>query len=101
MNQKTTHLKDRDINLKIDQDIFRTMSLTAQKRELDIKEVLKYELGPSPWPLSTHDGMLRNIKKILPTSRAEKVATPVDNLTQSSGYIINGKSVVQKIKRKI
>ena len=33
-----------------------------------------------------------------PLSRVGKAGTPVDNLTQNSGCIVDGKSVAQKIK---
>ena len=39
------------------------MSLIAQRKDLDIKEVIKYELGLVAWSLPNNDGILRKPNK--------------------------------------
>jgi len=34
------------------------MLLIAQKRKLDMKDILEYPLGPKPWALANADGTL-------------------------------------------
>ena len=59
MNKKVVSYGGKDIELKVDRNLFAKMSIIAQNRKLDMKEVMKYELGPFPWSLATCDDMLR------------------------------------------
>ena len=98
MNKKNIHLKGKDISIKVDRNLFGKICVIAQKRELDMKEVLKYELGPTPWSLSTHDGMLRKTNKASLSQEIEKLGTPVEDLMPNSAYIFDGMNLVQKTK---
>ncbi len=44
-------------------NLFRTMTISAQSRQLDMKEVLSHPLGPIPWSLATDDGYIRKTSK--------------------------------------
>ena len=55
-------VKDRMVPLNIHRNIFGQISIIMQSRNIDLKEVFKYPLGPLPWTLAGDVGKLR--KKI-------------------------------------
>ena len=44
--------------VQADRDLFSRLLIVAQYRALDIKDVLRYELGPMPWSLASVNGSL-------------------------------------------
>jgi len=62
VSQKRTVCKagtNRELVLKADSWFFGQMLLIAQKRKLDMKDVLECPLGPKPWALANADGTLK------------------------------------------
>ena len=60
--QKRTVCKaatNRELVLKADNRVFGQMLLIAQKRKLDMKDVLECPLGPKLWALANADGTLK------------------------------------------
>ena len=59
--------------LKADSKVFHQMLVIAQTRKLDMRDVLKYSLGPIPWSIATADGMLlKSVKsKLVPAIETE------------------------------
>lgn len=50
IKSKTT--SEKEIELKADKNIFSIMTIVAQNRKLDMKDVFSHPLGPVPWSLS-------------------------------------------------
>ena len=50
------------------------ISLTVQTRQLNMREVLQYSLGPFQWALATGQGLLRETKKAALANEIEKLA---------------------------
>ena len=48
----------REVILKADRDLFAHLLVVAQTRDMDLREVFKYSLGPLPWSLASADGSL-------------------------------------------
>ena len=48
--------------LKADRNIFAGLTVIAQTRELDMQNVLKYELGPIPWSVTATEETVANSK---------------------------------------
>ena len=63
-----------------------------------MKEVLKHPLGPMPWSLANTDGARRKTNKAALARKLEAKASPADEMESPSACIIDGMSVVQKIK---
>ena len=55
---KTKTSTGKEIILKADKNSFSIMTIVAQSRQLDMKELFSHPLGPIPWSLSTADGCL-------------------------------------------
>ena len=49
----------KEIILKADKNLFSSMTIVAQLRQPDMKEVFSHPVGPARWSLSTADGCLR------------------------------------------
>ena len=56
-----------EVIIKADRDLFARLIIIAQSRDLDLREVFSYSLGPVPWPLASGDGSLcKTVKLSLP-----------------------------------
>ena len=67
--KKSCTIKDRNLTLKADRDIFARLLVICSKRNVSLKEVLTYSLGRIPWSLATADGgFVKSVKsKLLDT----------------------------------
>ena len=63
--------------LKADRKLFGRLAVIAQSKALNIREVLKYPLGPLPWPLACTDGPLAKTNKA-------KLAEVLERSTESA-----------------
>lgn len=54
--KKSCKIKDKTLTLKADRDVFARLLVICGKREVSLKEVLIFSLGPIPWSLATSDG---------------------------------------------
>ena len=75
---KACSIKDRILMLKADHDIFARMLVICGKRNVLLKEVLTYSLGPIPWSLATADGdFVKSVKSKLLDTIEKDVANPM------------------------
>jgi len=59
---------------------------------------LSHPLRPLPWALANDGGSLRNTNKAALARELEKNVSPAEEIPEPSATIINGKSLVQKLK---
>jgi len=106
-NLKTfTHIKKKprkqeqakQVDLKADRNLFGHMILVAQSRNLNISDVLTNPMGPLPWTLVNGDGSLWRTNKAALARELEKNVSPAEVIPQPSATIIDGMSLVQKMK---
>ena len=88
----------KEVILKSDNRLFAHMILVASSRKLSMKEVLKHTLGPMPWSLANTDGARRKTNKAALARKLEAKASPTDGMEYPSACIIDGMSVVLKMK---
>ena len=74
------------------------MVLVATSRNLDMREVLKHHLGPLPWALSNCDGTLKKTNKSTLARHIESRVAPAESIPLPSACIIDGMSLVNKIR---
>ena len=91
-------VKGKEFILKSDNKLFAHMILVASSRKLSIKEILKHPLGPMPWSLANTDGTPRKTNKAALARKLEAKASPADEMESPSACIIDGMSIVQKMK---
>ena len=77
-----------EITLKADKALFGQMVIIAENRQLHMRDVLCYPLGPLPWALSTVDWSLRKTSKAALAKELQKNVPPADEIPQSSACIM-------------
>ena len=94
-------LKDASMNidkgklvLKANSKLFSRMLIIAQTRSLDLHEVLKYELGPLPWSLSTVHGCFMKTDKSKLLHLLEQYSQPVDVVPADAAVIVDGMAML-------
>lgn len=69
--------------------LFGCIIVTAQKRNIQMKDVRPYPLGPLPWDLSTPDGLLRKTNKATLATTLQKNVTVADKLPEKSATVVD------------
>ena len=90
--------KRNHIILKADRNLFGRMIIIAQSRALSIREVLAHPLEPIQWSLANGDGSLRKTNKAALARELEKTVSPADLIPKPSACIIDGMSLVHRLK---
>ena len=67
-------------------------------RHLRMSEVPYHPLGPLPWALANGDGTLRKMNKADLAKELEKQVLPAETIPEPSATIIEGTSLLQKMK---
>ena len=70
------------------------MALIQQRRDVDLKEVFCYPLGPVPWALEDAVGAKATTPKSKLMQHLEK-DTRVEEVSQPFGLVINGMALVR------
>lgn len=96
--KRMTKVKGKEIILRSDIKLFGHMILVASSRKLSMKEVLKHPLGPIPWSLANTDGTPRKTNKAVLARKLQAKASPTEEMESPSACIIDGMSVVQKMR---
>ncbi|KAJ8415586.1 hypothetical protein AAFF_G00425660 [Aldrovandia affinis] len=84
--------------MKADRKLFAHMVLVAESRHLQMSDVLSHSLGPLPWALANGDGTLRKTNKAVLARGLEKQVLPAETIPGLSATILDGMSLVQKMK---
>jgi hypothetical protein len=90
-----------EATIKNNRNLFARMLLLAQSRNVDMKELLTYSLGPFPLSLSTEMGTLHKTQKSkLMTSIESSVQNhTVDNVPDGNAIILDGMTLIQATKK--
>ena len=93
--------KGTEVTLKNNRNLFARMLLLAQSREIDMKEVLTFSLGPFPLSLSTEMGTLHKTQKskLMTTLESSVQDHTVDNIPDGNAIVIDGMALVQTTKK--
>ena len=98
--KKSCKVKDRSITLKADRDVFARLLVICGKRDVKLKEVLTYSLGPIPWSLATADGsFVKSVKSKLLDAIEKEVDNPVlDALPLDCVRVFDGMVMIQQLE---
>ncbi|CAB4001853.1 Hypothetical predicted protein [Paramuricea clavata] len=97
--KKSCSVKERSVTLKADRDIFARLLVICGKREITLKEVLAYSLGPIPWSLATLDG---NVSKTVKSKLLDAIENTVDDptvdaLPNNCVRVFDGMVIIQQL----
>jgi L-lactate utilization protein LutC len=98
---KVSSTKGTEATLKNNRNLFAQMLLLAQSRNVDMKEVLTYSLGPFPLSLSTEMGTLHKTQKskLMMVIKKSVQNHTVDNVPEGSAIILDGMALIQATKK--
>ena len=65
MKSKPAKGNPKEIVMKSDRMLFGNMVLIAQRRKLEMRDVMSHPLGPLPWALSNGDGTMKKTNKVV------------------------------------
>ena len=78
--------------------MFGQLALIMQTRNVDLREVFEYPIGPYPWSLSGPMGELRKTNKASLLHALEKDIVPEETVDDRTVTVIDGMALVQKAK---
>ncbi|KAJ8366286.1 hypothetical protein AAFF_G00363090 [Aldrovandia affinis] len=96
IRKKPSASNTNKVILQPDRKLFTHMVLVAESRHLQMSDVLSHP--PLPWALANGDGTLRKTNKAVLARELEKQVLPAETIPGPSATIIDGMSLVQKMK---
>ena len=96
--KSTSASNSNNVILQTDRNIFTHMVIVAESRHLRMSDVLSHPLGPLPWVLANGDGTMKKMNKSALARELEKQVLPAETIPEPSATIIDGMSLVQKMK---
>ena len=97
-SKKTSGNNPREI-LRSDRSTFSRIALIAQTRQMDMREVLAYPLGPLPWALAATDGsLIKTSKSALLPLLTDGAVLSDDQRTTDGALIVDGMALLRSIK---
>ncbi|KAK3746863.1 hypothetical protein QZH41_000037 [Actinostola sp. cb2023] len=100
---KMKSVDEKLVTVRADRNLFGRLLIASKSRDINLREVLKYELTSVPCALAHADGSLRKTtKSVLLSVLEEEVESfprlPVDSGELSTAYLIDGMAVVQMMR---
>ena len=74
------------------------MALLEQFRQIDVKVLFTYPLGPPPWSLADPYGLPRKSNKAKLSQQLERGITATEKYPENATSIFDGMAVLQKLK---
>lgn len=94
---KKVSLKDRDLVIRADRNLFARLLVICEKREISLRDLLKFSLGPIAWSLATPAGTIyKSVKSKLLTSLEPRI-NHVDTIPPNSARIYDGMCILQQL----
>ena len=91
-------IEDKVVQLTAEKNIFGRIVIMSQQRNIEMKEIFCYPLGPIPWALANSMGTLKKTNKAILMPKLEKNAESSEEVLSHSCTIIDGIALVRKIK---
>ena len=95
---KKCKVNSKIIPLQATKDLFARISLVAQKRSLNMRDVFEFPLGPLPWSLAESLGSLKKTSKASLLHKLEGNVEPLESLNGHHALIVDGMAYVQQSK---
>ena len=94
---KTT-CKNKEVSLRASRSLFPQICIVMHRREIDLKKVFKYPLGPLPWLLAGQNGEIKKTSKVAILHALEKDVEPMNDYPHNHVCSIDGMALIQMIK---
>ena len=94
-------VKDQQMAIRADREIFARLLTIQQKRGVDLREVVKYELGILPLSIADVDGSRRKNDKSKLFQHLSKDLKMIDTIPENCPKIFDGMVLLQKLPHKM
>ena len=94
---RKVHNKNLVLPLRMARDVFARMALLKQFRQIDVKVLFTYPLGPPPWSLADPYGLPRKSNKAKLSQQLERGITATEKYPENATSIFDGMAVLQKL----
>ena len=98
LRKKVKMPNGKEAQFSTQSNIFGKIALIQQFRQLDLKEVFRFPLGPVPWSLAESSGSLNKTTKSSLMRHLEKDVALQQNVEKPFAAIIDGMALVRKVK---
>ena len=88
--------KNKVIPIKLQSNMFGQLALIMQTREIDLRKLFEYPVGPYPWSLCGPTGELRKTNNASLLHTLEKDVTPGDTVEDNIVTVLDGMTLIQK-----
>ena len=96
--QKTQHKVSKQASTKSDRDLFARLLVVAQTRQMNIQEVLSFELGDLPLSLASIDGTLCKTSKSKLAHLLERSSQPIQHIPDGTALLVDAMVLLHTIK---
>ena len=94
---KMVSVKGKDLVIRADRNLFARLLVIQEKREISLKELLRFSLGPIAWSLATPTGTIyKSVKSKLLASLELKISL-IDAIPPRSARIYDGMCIIQQL----
>ena len=99
--KKTVRLNvlNQKVSIRADRETFARLLLIRQKRKVNLKEVLTYELGPLPLSIANYDGTLRKTQKSKLFQHLKLSVVSCVAIPKNCPQIFDGMVLLQKLPK--
>ena len=91
-------IQDKFVQMTAEKNIFGRIAIMSQQRNIEMKEIFCYPLGPISWALADSMGTLKKTKKTILMHELEKNAEPSEEVLWHSCTIIDSMALTRKIE---
>ena len=91
-------IQDKIVQLTAEKSIFGRITTMSQQRNIEMKKMFCYLLGPIPWALTSSMSTLKKTNKAILMHELEKHTEPNEKVLSHSCTIIDGMALVRKIE---
>ena len=93
------NVSNQKVAIRADRETFARLLLIQQKRKVNLKEVLTYELGPLPLSISNYDGTLRKTQKSKLFQHLKSSIVTCVAIPENCPQIFDGMVLLQKLPK--
>ena len=93
------NISNQKVAIRADRETFARLLLIQQKRRVNLREVLAYELGPLPLSISNYDGSLRKTQKSKLFQHLESSIVSCVAIPENCPQIFDGMVLLQKLPK--
>ena len=92
-------IQDKIVQFTAEKNIFGRIAMMSQHRNIDMKEIFAFPLGPVPWALADSMATLKKTNEAILMHELEKNAEPNEEVLSNTCTVIDGMALVRMIKR--